>query len=112
MDLTIHLPVLQVIVPMLAAPFVLLLKPRGLAWAGATSVALLSFCIALSMAVTVAGGGHFSYDMGGWPAPYGIELSVGAFSALLLLIVTGAGALSLLAARPSVDQQIEQERAA
>ena len=110
MDLTVHLPALQVIVPMLAAPFVLLLKPRGLAWAGATSVALLSFCIALSMAVTVAGGGHFSYDMGGWPAPYGIELSVGAFSALLLLIVTGAGALSLLAARPSVDQQIEQER--
>ena len=110
MDLTVHLPALQVIVPMLAAPFVLLLKPRGLAWAGATSVALLSFCIALSMAFTVAGGGHFSYDMGGWPAPYGIELSVGAFSALVLLIVTGAGTLSLLAARPSVDRQIEQER--
>ncbi|MEE4143745.1 MAG: proton-conducting transporter membrane subunit, partial [Halieaceae bacterium] len=110
MDLTIHLPALQVIVPLLAAPLVMLLKPRGLAWAGATSVALLSFCIALSMAFTVVGGGHFSYDMGGWPAPYGIELSVGAFSALLLLIVTGAGTVSLLAARPSVDQQIEQER--
>ena len=112
MDLTVHLPALQVIVPMLAAPFVLLLKPRGLAWAGATSVALLSFCIALTMAVTVtvAGGGRFSYDMGGWPAPYGIELSVGAFSALVLLIVTGAGTLSLVAARPSVDRQIEQER--
>jgi len=37
MNLTAHLPALQVIVPMLAAPLVLLLKPRGLAWAGATS---------------------------------------------------------------------------
>ena len=40
MDLTVHLPALQVIVPMLAAPFVLLLKPRGLAWAGASLVSL------------------------------------------------------------------------
>ena len=110
MDLTAHLPALQVIVPMLAAPLVLLLKPRGLAWAGATAVAFLSFAIALSMAFDIARGAHFGYDMGGWQAPYGIELSVGAFSALLLLIVTGAAAFSLLAARPSVDRQIQQER--
>mgnify|MGYP001813395313 FL=1 len=110
MDLTGHLPALQVIVPMLAAPLVLLLRPRGLAWAGATAVALLSFWIALSMAVAVAQGARFGYDMGGWRAPYGIELSVGGFSALVLLIVTGAGAVSLLAARPSVDRQIEAER--
>jgi multicomponent Na+:H+ antiporter subunit D len=110
MDLTPHLPALQVTIPMLAAPLVLMLKPRGLAWAGATAVAVLSFCIALSLALAVAGGGHFGYDMGGWPAPYGIELSIGAFSALVLLIVTGAAALSLIAARPSVDRQIEQER--
>ena len=110
MDLTGHLPALQVIVPMLAAPLVVLLRPRGLAWAGATAVALLSFCIALSMAVAVVQGAHFGYDMGGWQAPYGIELSVGGFSALVLVIVTGAGALSLLAARPSVDRQVEEAR--
>jgi multicomponent Na+:H+ antiporter subunit D len=110
MDLTAHLPALQVVVPMLAAPLVLLLKPRGLAWAGATSVALLSFCIALVMAINIAGGADFGYEMGGWEAPYGIELYVGAFGALMLLIVTGAGALAMLAARRSIDRQIEQER--
>ena len=110
MDLTPHLPALQVIVPMLSAPLVLLLRPRGLAWAGAAAVAVLSFCIAASLAFAVARGEHFGYDMGGWRAPYGIELSVDAFSALMLLIVTGAGAVSLLAGRPSVDLQIEQER--
>jgi multicomponent Na+:H+ antiporter subunit D len=110
MELTAHLPALQVIVPMLSAPLVVLLKPRGLAWAGATAVAVLSFCIALSLALAVAGGAHFGYDMGGWEAPYGIELSIGAFGALMLLIVTGAAALSLLGARPSLDRQIEQER--
>src|SRR5210317_2132570 len=110
MDLTPHLPALQVVVPMLAAPLILLLRPRGLAWAGATSVALLSFSIALTMAFDVARGGHFGYDMGGWQAPFGIELYVGAFSALVLVIVTGAAATALLAARPSIDQQIQEER--
>lgn len=110
MDLTPHLPALQVIVPMLSAPLILMLKPRGLAWAGATAVALLSFAIALNMALAVAGGAHFNYDMGGWQAPYGIELSVGAFSSLILLIVTGAATAALLAAKPSIDQQIEAER--
>ena len=31
-----HLPVLQVVVPMLVAPLVVLLHPRGLAWLAAT----------------------------------------------------------------------------
>ena len=53
------------------------------------------------MAVTVSHGANFGYDMGGWPAPYGIELFIGAFGALVLVIVTGAAALSLLAARPA-----------
>lgn len=110
MDLTPHLPALQVIVPMLCAPLVLLLKPRGLAWAGATAAALFSFAIALQMAFTVAGGNIITYEMGGWEAPYGIVLSVDAFSSILLLIATGAGAATLLAGRASIDQQIELQR--
>ena len=69
MDLTHHLPALQVIVPMLSAPLILLLKPRGLAWAGAAAVALLSFAIAVNMALEIVGGGILDYDMGGWKAP-------------------------------------------
>jgi multicomponent Na+:H+ antiporter subunit D len=48
--------------------------------------------------------------LGGWEAPYGIELRVGAFSSLLLLVVTGASSLALLAGRASIDQSIEAER--
>jgi multicomponent Na+:H+ antiporter subunit D len=95
---------------MLSAPLVVLLQPRGLAWAGATVAALASFAIAVVLAIAVLGGETQLYAMGGWPAPYGIALAVDSFSALVLLVVTGAGAASLLAARPSIDQQIEQER--
>ncbi|MCF2949192.1 monovalent cation/H+ antiporter subunit D family protein [Paraglaciecola aquimarina] len=110
MDLLAHLPALQVIVPMLSAPLIVLLQPRGLAWAGATAVALLSFAIAVSLTLAVLDGQTIEYAMGGWPAPYGIALSVDAFSALMLLVVTGASTAALLAAKPSIDKQIELGR--
>lgn len=110
MELLDHLPALQVVVPMLSAPLIVLLQPRGLAWAGAAAVGLVSFAIAVALAIAVLSGETQTYAMGGWPAPYGIALSVDAFSALVLLLVTGAAAAALLAARPSVNRQIEEER--
>ena len=110
MELIAHLPALQVVVPMLSAPLIVLLQPRGLAWAGTTAVALVSFAIALALTAAVLDGQTQEYAMGGWPAPYGIALSVDAFSALMLLVVTGAAAAALLAAKPSIDQQIEPDR--
>ena len=96
-DWSDHLPALQVIVPMLSAPLALLLRPRGLAWAAATAASLFAFAIAIMLTLGVLGGRNFNYHMGNWPPPYGIELGVDAFSALVLLVVTGASALALLA---------------
>ncbi len=105
-----HLPALQVVVPMLSAPVIMLLHPRGLAWAAATAVSLFAFAIAVMLTLGVLDGQDYRYFMGSWPAPYGIELGVDAFSALLLLVVTGASALALLACRRSLDADIEAER--
>ena len=109
-DWSHHLPALQVIVPMLVAPLVILLRPRGLAWAAATMASLLAFAIAIALTLGVLDGQKFSYLMGAWPAPYGIELGVDAFSALTLLIITGASTLALLAGRHSIDTEIESDR--
>ncbi len=105
-----HLPALQVIAPMLVAPVVILLRPSGLAWAAATMASLLAFAIAGALTVGVLDGHKFTYLMGSWPAPYGIELGIDAFSALTLLVVTGASTLALLAGRHSVNTEIESER--
>ncbi|MCB1757322.1 MAG: monovalent cation/H+ antiporter subunit D family protein, partial [Gammaproteobacteria bacterium] len=95
---------------MLLAPLVALLQPRGLAWAAATAGSLLTFALAVSLALGVNDGLSFSYDVGSWPAPYGISLAVDAFSALLLLIVSGASSVALLAGRRSLDKDISPER--
>jgi multicomponent Na+:H+ antiporter subunit D len=105
-----HLPALQVVVPMLVAPLVILLKPRGLAWAASTAASVLAFAIAIELTRMVLASGPISYAMGSWPAPYGIELRVDTLSALLLLVVTGASALTLASGRQSLDASIEADR--
>jgi multicomponent Na+:H+ antiporter subunit D len=105
-----QLPALQVIVPLLTAPLVLMLLPRGLPWLTATAASLLTFAIACQLTLDITTSGPLAYELGGWPAPYGIELTVDGFSALLLLIVSGASSVTLLATRRSVALQIETAR--
>ena len=109
-SLTPHLPALQVIVPMLAAPILALLAPRGLAWATATLVSLMSFVIAVQLTMLVLAGQVPDYFMGSWPAPFGIELRIDELSVLLLLLLTGASTVALIAGRESIDADINQQR--
>ncbi|MBT8092519.1 MAG: monovalent cation/H+ antiporter subunit D family protein [Gammaproteobacteria bacterium] len=88
----------------------MLLKPSGLARAAATVASIMAFVIAVGMTIGVLGDHSYTYRMGNWPAPYGIELAVDRFSALLLLIVTGASTLALLAGARSVDADIHESR--
>ena len=109
-NLAQHLPALQVVVPMLVAPLVILLRPRGLAWAACTAASVLAFAVAIQLVLGVLNNGPATYLMGSWPAPYGIELRVDALSALLLLVITGASVTALVGGRNSLDIQIESSR--
>jgi multicomponent Na+:H+ antiporter subunit D len=83
-----HLPALQVIVPLLAAPScVILRKPVLVRWF-ATLVCFAAFGIGVALSGIVLSQGTQSYAVGDWAPPWGIELRVDALSALLLLLVT------------------------
>jgi multicomponent Na+:H+ antiporter subunit D len=105
-----HLPILQVVVPLLAAPLLAVLRGPRLAWGGALLTSLLSFVIAIALTVQVGAHGPLSYAVGDWPAPYGIELRIDALTVLMLLIVTGASTLALLAGRRSIEAGIGGEQ--
>ncbi len=109
-NLLAQLPALQVVVPFLTVPLVMLLKPRGFAWLAATATSVVCFAIAIAMTSAILQGAPLTYAMGGWPAPFGIALAVDAFSALLLLVITGASTLTLIGARASIDSQITDAR--
>ena len=47
--LQMHLPALQVIVPMLSAPLAMLVRERNLSWALTTAASLCAFAIAIAL---------------------------------------------------------------
>lgn len=110
MSLTAQLPALQVVVPLLTAPLLVLLRGPVLAWAGATAASLTSFAIAIALAGAVLSGNAIHYEMGGWQAPFGISLDIDALGAVVLLLITGASSLALVSGRDSLARDIDPGR--
>jgi len=106
MTLISNLPALQVVLPLFAAPLCLFMRPPRLAWLFAIAVAGGAFAIAVSLAVTVGETGTFSYDMGGWAAPWGIEYVIDPLDSFMLCLVAGIAVLVLVYAGPSVEAEI------
>ena len=105
-----QLPALAVAVPLACAPFAALLRTGLPAWTVATVASVASFAFAVLLAGSVGGLDELSYAVGSWPVPYGIELRITSFSALLLLIITGASSAALLAGRHSLETEVAAPR--
>ncbi|NJN51455.1 MAG: monovalent cation/H+ antiporter subunit D family protein [Gammaproteobacteria bacterium] len=74
------------------------------------AASIMAFVIAILLLSGYLANGEMRYPMGGWPAPYGIELHVDAFAILMLLIVTGASTVALAIARTSVNAEVPADR--
>jgi multicomponent Na+:H+ antiporter subunit D len=105
-----HLPALQVVVPLLAAPAIIVVGHARVGWAIALAAAAVAFACAVGLLVLVLQNGPISYALGGWAPPWGIEYRVDVVNALLLLIVAASGAIMLVFAPRSVDSEIVRGR--
>lgn len=103
----IHLPIAQVVIPLLAAPLCLIFRSKHMAWSIALAATWASFCVSILLAIHVVTVGPLSYNIGGWPAPWGITYYIDALNAFVLLIVSGMSALVLPYARRSVEMEID-----
>ncbi len=113
MTLAQQLPALAVAVPLITAPLAaaaMVFHRRHVAWLVAATASIASLAIAIALAAGVDPVHGVSYEVGSWPAPYGIELRVTSFSALLLMIISGASALALLAGKASLDAEVTMQR--
>ncbi len=104
--LTDHLPALQVVVPLMAAPLCVLLRRGWAAWLLAFAVSLATLAIAIALLLQVQATGTISYLLGSWAAPWGIEYRVDAVNAPLLVLVTAIAAVVVPFARASVAAEI------
>jgi multicomponent Na+:H+ antiporter subunit D len=105
-----HLPILQVLVPLLAAPLCLLVNERRLAWGISTSLSLVALAIAVALLQRTLADGVISYELGGWSAHWGIEYRVDVVNAFLLLVVTAIASVVLLYARQSIFLELYRGR--
>ena len=108
--MTAHLPALQVLVPLVCAPFCVLLRSRTAAWLLFLFAALASLTCAVLLAARVADGGALRYEMGGWPALVGIEFVVGPFNTPLLLVVSVVAVVVGVYSRRSVTSEVDTRR--
>ncbi len=108
--ISIHLPALQVVLPLIAAPLCIVLRRTSLVWAFATAVTWSALAIAILLLKQVLAGGTISYALGGWEAPWGIEYRIDAANAFVLLIVAAVGAVVMPFARQSVAREIPEDR--
>ena len=107
---TQHLPALQVVIPLIAAPLCALLAHGRLAWSLATATSLISLIITLLLVREVSLHGVLSYEMGGWAPPWGIEYRIDHLSAYILIILTTIASITTLTARESVEKEIAAEK--
>ncbi|MGZ8253657.1 MAG: monovalent cation/H+ antiporter subunit D family protein [Burkholderiaceae bacterium] len=106
MSLLAHLPALQVVVPLLAAPLTVLLRRRSVAFAIALAASWIALAIAIGLWLRTTDGTVLSYAIGSWPPPWGIEYRVDAVSAFVLVLVAGVAAVVLPYSAESIKVEV------
>ena len=105
-----HLPILQVAIPLIAAPACVVMRAAWLAWAFALLITWAALAMACALLIQVLDAGPISYELGGWAAPWGIEYRLGVTNAFVLVIVGAIGALVMPFARQSVLDEVPADR--
>jgi multicomponent Na+:H+ antiporter subunit D len=105
-----HLPALQVVVPLMAAPLAIILRRPNAVWGLSLGVSWATFGIAISLLLQVLDSGAFSYAIGGWSAPWGIEYRIDPLATFLLVLVSAIASVVILFAKASVEKEIPSDR--
>jgi len=92
----IDAPILIIVIPLLAAFLTHLTKytklKRGTEIVAASGV-VASLILLLSLGSSILAGKTINYNLGGWPAPFGISLAIDGLSFFFSLFVLGIGLL-------------------
>jgi len=109
MTLAVHLPALQVVLPLISAPLAVLLRRNGLAFLVVTAAAWAAFATAIALWLRVDASGTISYAIGNWAPPWGIEYRVDRLNSFVLVLVSGMAAVVLPYCRASIEREIPHE---
>ena len=110
LDLINHLPILQVITPMLIAPILIVLNNKTLSWLLSFVGALGCLIISLLLIQSVSDGSTLTYFLGGWAPPIGIEYRIDAANSILLFLISITSVIVLIFSYSSLQSEIPEEK--
>jgi multicomponent Na+:H+ antiporter subunit D len=105
-----YLPILQVVIPLMAAPACLILQHIRLAWLLSLIACVAAFAISVILLQQVTVNGVIDHQLGGWGAPWGIEYRIDILNAYVLLLVSSIATIVLLAAHTSIRKELPEHR--
>ncbi len=105
-----HFPILQVIIPLLAAPLCLFLRIPRLVGLFAILASLAAFLVSCMLLSQVIATGPIEYWLGGWEPPWGIEYRIDLLNGYLLLLVSLMSTIVLIAAQTSIEKELPENR--
>ena len=102
-----HWIIFPILLPALMAPILLMSARHDIVLARVFSVASCAALLALAISLlqTAVGGDVLTYELGNWPAPFGIVLVLDRLSALMLVLTAGLALAVLLYALDGADRQ-------
>ncbi len=101
-----QLPILQVLIPFLAGPIIVVIGMRSLAWPLAFASSVASLIVSFLLLRATLDGSMISYQLGGWAPPLGIEYRVDATNALVLFLISLMATVTLVFARDSIAAEV------
>lgn len=110
MSLAAHFPILQVVVPLVSAPIAVLARRGGAGFVLATAASWIALGIAVALWLQTRGGIAISYEIGNWPAPWGIEYRIDSLSAFVLVLVAAVAAVVLPYCRRSIEADLPRSQ--
>ena len=110
LDLINHLPILQVITPMLIAPILVVLNNKTLSWLLSFVGALACLIISVLLIQAVSDGSTLTYFLGGWAPPIGIEYRIDAANSILLFLISIISVIVLIFSYSSLHSEIPEEK--
>jgi len=106
-----HLPVLQIVIPLMAAPLCMFLRHHVWCWLLAVVISWLSLAMSVGLLMQVQDQGVVIYEIGGWAAPWGIEYRIDQLNSFVLVVISAIAAVVMPYARASVDKEVPRDRA-
>ncbi len=105
-----HLPILQILVPLLAAPVCMFIRHPQVVWVWTLAIVWLCLPMSVALLLQVLDQGVIVYELGDWAAPWGIEYRVDSLNAFILVIVTMIASVVVPYGRTLVDSEIPASR--